>query len=128
MLTALAASEGRGAVLVNPLCSAIEIAAQLEDANVGAAFTVSPLANRLPESLPRVMLDESPRSALYFAGGVYTGLDLGTHRGLPLEGEIGIPGSPDEAAIVYTSAMAGRPLGAILTHRNLLGNAHATVE
>ena len=128
MLTALAASEGRGAVLVNPLCSAIEIAAQVEDANVGAAFTISALAGRLPESLPHVLLDDSPGAALYGAADAYTRIDLGTHLGMPLEGEIGVPGSPDEAAIVYTSAMAGRPLGAILTHRNLLGNAHATVE
>ena len=128
VLTALAASEGRGAVLVNPLCSALEVAAQVRDADVGAAFTVSALAGRLPEDLPRVLLDESPRSAVYAAGGTNTTLDLGTHLGLPLEGEIGVPGSPDEAAIVYTSAMGGRPLGAILTHRNLLGNAHATVE
>ena len=128
MLTALAASEGRGAVLVNPLCSAFEIEAQLRDANVGAVFTISALASRLPDTLPRVLLDESPRSALYAAGGSYTRLDLGTHVGLPLEGEIGVPGSPDEAVIVYTSAMQGHPLGAILTHRNLLGNANATVE
>ena len=127
-LTALAACEGRGAVLVNPLCSAFEIAAQVRDADVGAAFTISALANRLPDTLPRVLLDESPRSAQYATGESYTRIDLGTHVGLPLEGEIGVPGSPDEAAIVYTSAMQGQPLGAILTHRNLLGNAHATVE
>ena len=128
VLTALAASEGRGAVLVNPLCSAVEIEAQVREANVGAAFTISALAGRLPAALPRVLLDESPRSATCIAGGASTTVDLGTHVGLPLEGEIGVPGSPDEAAIVYTSAMAGLPLGAILTHRNLLGNAHATVE
>ena len=128
VLTALAASEGRGAVLVNPLCSPVEIASQLSDANAGAAFTISALAGRLPDDLPRVLLDESPRSAQFGAGGSYSMIDLGTHLGLPLEGEIGVPGSPDEAAIVYTSAMAGRPLGAILTQRNLLGHAHATVE
>ena len=34
--TALAASEGRGAVLVNPLAASDEVAAQCEDAGVGA--------------------------------------------------------------------------------------------
>src|SRR5919206_1798983 len=43
-LTALAASEGRGAVLVNPLASAPEIAYQLDDAGVGAVLTVAALA------------------------------------------------------------------------------------
>lgn len=128
MLTALAASEGRGAVLLNPLSSPFEIAYQLRDAGVGAAFTVSALAAKLPEALPRVLLDESPRSATFAAGGATSTIDLGTHLGMPIEGEIGVPGSPEEAVVVYTSAMAGRPLGAILTHRNLIGNAHAVVE
>ena len=51
-LTALAASEGRGAVLVNPLASPTEIAFQCRDANVGAVFTSSALANRLPRGMP----------------------------------------------------------------------------
>ena len=127
-LTALAASEGRGAVLVNPLSSASEIAEQVLDAGVGAAFTVAALAHRLPDALPRVLLDASPASAQVIANGVVSTVDLGSHAGLPLEGEIGVPGSPDEAVVVYTSAMAGKPLGAILTHRNLLANAWATVE
>src|SRR5215213_1180729 len=44
--TALAAAEGRGAVLVNPLAAPPEIAFQLVDANVGAAFTNRALAQR----------------------------------------------------------------------------------
>ena len=128
MLTALAASEGRGAVLVNPLSSAPEIAAQLRDAGVGAAFTLEALASRLPDDLPRVLLDRSPASAQVVADGASRTVDLGAHVGFPLEGEIGVPGAPDEAVIVYTSAMAGQPLGAILTHRSLLANARSTVE
>ena len=53
---------------------------------------------------------------------------MGSHTGLALEGEIDAPGRDEEAAIVYTSAMAGTALGAVLTHRNLLANAHAAVE
>src|SRR3954467_6785919 len=41
---ALAASEGRGAVLINPLASRYEIAHQIADANVGAVFTNSAFA------------------------------------------------------------------------------------
>ena len=46
--TALAAAEGRGAVLVNPLAAPREIAHQLRDANVGAVFTNATLAGSLP--------------------------------------------------------------------------------
>lgn len=127
-LTALGASDGRGAVLVNPLAAPPEIAGQLEDADVGAVFTVSALAPRLPEHLPRVLLDDAPRAARLIAGGATTDLDLGSHVGLSLEGTPGIAGRDEEAAVVYTSAMAGRPLGAILSHRNLLANARATLE
>src|SRR5437763_16013788 len=51
---ALAASEGRGAVLVDPLASPYEIAHQLSDANVGAVFTNAALAANLPANVPRV--------------------------------------------------------------------------
>ena len=48
VLTALAASEGRGAVLINPLASRPEIAYQIADANVGAVFTTAELADAFP--------------------------------------------------------------------------------
>lgn len=127
-LTALAASEGRGAVLVNPLSAPPEIAHQLRDADVGAVFTVAALADRLPTELLRVELDESPRSARVTVGGETRLVDLGSHVGFRLEGELGVEGRDEEAAIVYTSAMEGTALGAVLTHRNLLANARATIE
>ena len=58
--------------------------------------------------------------------GVSREVDLGSHVGLTIEGDADARGSTDEAAIVYTSAMAGVPLGAILSHRNLLANARST--
>ncbi|HEX7020725.1 MAG TPA: AMP-binding protein [Gemmatimonadaceae bacterium] len=125
---ALAAAEGRGAVLVNPLAAAPEIAYQISDANVGAVFTVQALASRVPEHVTRVLLDDAPRSARVLFDGVAREIDLGSHFGLSLEGDAGATGSDDEAAIVYTSAMASRPLGAILSHRNLLANARSTVQ
>ena len=130
-LVALAASEGRGAVLVNPLAAPAEIAYQVEDAGVGAVFTTEALAARLPADLPRVLLDDAPRSARVIAGGASREIPLAmAHRGeaLDLEGSAEAEGRDEEAAIVYTSAMAGRPLGAIVTHRNLLSNARATIE
>src|SRR3954470_13331263 len=59
-LVALAAGEGRGAVLGNPLAAVSEVAFQLGDANVGAVFTNAALAPRVPEHVARVLLDDAP--------------------------------------------------------------------
>jgi long-chain acyl-CoA synthetase len=126
-LVALAASDGRGAVLLNPLCSAREIAAQIDDAQVGVVFTLAILAPMLPPSLPVVLLDDAPGQATLLLDGGARTIDLGSHVGLDLAGDREAPGSDEEAVVVYTSAMAGRALGAILTHRNLLANGHSTV-
>jgi long-chain acyl-CoA synthetase len=69
-----------------------------------------------------------PRHARVYVNGIWTTVDLGSHRGLQLEGEAGVAGRDEEAAVVYTSAMAGRPLGARLSHRNLLANARSTIK
>ncbi|MHB0947724.1 MAG: class I adenylate-forming enzyme family protein [Gemmatimonadaceae bacterium] len=127
-LTALAASEGHGAVLVNPLAAPAEVAHQCADANVGAVFTIGLFADRVPEGLVRVLLDAAPRTATVIAGGTAREVDLGAHFGLDLVGSTDEPGRREEAAIVYTSAMQGTPLGAILTHRNLIANGRSTVE
>lgn len=129
---AMAACDGRAAVLVNPLAAQPEIAWQLKDADVAAVFTNRTLAARLPgdavAGLPIVVLDDAPRRAMVMIEGRTLDVDLGSHRGLPLEGELGATGSDEPCAIVYTSAMGGRARGAILTHRNLLENARATVD
>ena len=127
-LTALAASEGRGAVLVNPMSAPPEIAHQIADAAVGAVFTTSALASKVPSGITRVLLDEAPRTAMVLSDGEARRVDLGSHFGLDLEGDSRAEGGDEEAVIIYTSAMAGRPLGAILTHRNILDNARSTVE
>src|SRR5690606_20369259 len=69
-----------------------------------------------------------PRTARVVAGATEREVDLGSHFGIGLEGEQDVDGRDEEAVIVYTSAMAGVPLGAVLTHRNLLANARATVK
>jgi len=129
-LVALAASDGRGAVLVNPLAAPAEIAYQLADANVGAVFTIASLAGRLPRGTVHVLLDDAPTTAVvvHDDGAVQQRVDLGSHFGLGMEGDADTQGRDEECAVVYTSAMAGKPLGAILTHRNLLANARQTVE
>jgi long-chain acyl-CoA synthetase len=128
-LVALAASDGRGAVLLNPLASPAEIAFQLADAGVGAVFTMRGLAERLPPGTVHALLDRAPVEATVTAAdGSTSRVDLGSHFGLELEGDPDVPGRDEECAVVYTSAMEGRPLGAILTHRNLLANARQTVE
>ncbi len=127
-ITALAASDGRGAVLVNPLAAPAEIAFQCGDANVGAIFTTSAFVPRLPEGVAVVLLDDAPRTARVIAGGRTQDVDLGSHHGLSIEGERDVAGSDEEAVIVYTSAMRGIPAGAILTHRNILANARSVVK
>ena len=127
-ITALAASDGRGAVLINPLAAPPEIAFQCADANVGAVFTTSAFAARLPNGLPTVLLDAAPRRARVVANGRSDEVDLGSHHGLALEGERDVSGRDEEAVIVYTSAMRGTPLGAVLTHANLLANARSTID
>ena len=127
-LVALAAAEGRGAVLVNPLAAPAEIAYQLADANVGAVLTNRALASRVPAGVPLVLLDDAPRSARVVTPDRTHDVDLGSHHGLTLEGEEDADGRDEEAVIVYTSAMRGTPLGAVLTHRNLLANARATID
>ncbi len=128
-LVALAAADGRGAVLVNPLAAAAEVEQQLLEANVGAVFTLRALVQKLPEHVPYVLLDDAPRSATFAAmGGDELLVDLGSHFGLDLEGDADALGRDEECAIVYTSAMQGRALGAVLTHRNLITNARQTVQ
>jgi len=127
-LTALAASEGRGTVLVNPLASAVELEYQCRDAGVGAVFTTASLAARVPAGMPLVLLDDAPRAARVVTMDRTQDVDLGSHHGLSIEGERDVRGRDEEAVIVYTSAMRGLPLGAVLSHANLLANARSTVE
>ncbi|MGZ8377674.1 MAG: AMP-binding protein [Gemmatirosa sp.] len=129
-LVALAASEGRGAVLVNPLAAPPEIAYQIADSDVGVVFTSTALAARVPAGVTLVLLDDAPRMARVVVDGTARDVALDSHQGdaLDLVGSTDTEGRDEEAAIVYTSAMAGRPLGAVLTHCNLISNARATIE
>lgn len=127
-VTALAASDGRGTVLVDPRASSAEIALQCEDAGVGAIFTRSSLMPRVPAGMTVVLLDDAPRSAHVIARGVSRHVDLGSHHGLSLEGERDVAGSDEEAVIIYRSTVHGVLLGAVLTHANMLHNARASAS
>ncbi len=127
-VTALAASDGRGAVLIDPLASPAAIAFQCADADVGAVFTRSPFVARVPAGITIVLLDDAPRTARVIFNGTSRHVDLGSHHGLSLEGERGAPGRDEEAAIIYRSTARGTPLGTVLTHANLLANARAIVQ
>lgn len=126
--TALAASDGRGAVLVDLLASPANVAAQCRDANVGAAFTFTRFASRIPDDVPRVLLDDAPRAARYVSGGVTRTVDLGSHHGLTIEGDPDTPGRDEEVAIVYTPGTAAQPLGVARSHRTLMANARSTMH
>lgn len=125
---ALAACEGRGAVLINPLSSRREIAHQLSDAGAHAVFTTTLLAERLPADMPHVLLDDALERALWVDGDTRRDISLASHDALRIEGASDAEASDEEATIVYTSAMQGYSLGAIATHRNLISNALATIE
>ena len=130
-ITALAACDGRAAVLVNPLGSAPEIDWRCRDADVGALFTNRSHAARLSGlaalRIPVVLLDDAPRSATVLVDGRTVEVDLGSHHGLSLEGDAASPGRDEPCAIVYTSAKSGAPRGEVLSHRNLIANGRSTV-
>ena len=127
-LTALAASDGRGAVLVDPRADSVAIAFRLDDAGVGAVFTTRALLARVPSgNRPVVLLDDAPRSATIIVDGAESIIDLGSHFGLDLEGETA-EGSDEECAVVHTPSSAGTSLGVRLSHGNLLANARGAVD
>lgn len=127
-LVALAASEGRAALLLDPLAAPGAIAQTLAAANTGAAFTVSALAHLLPSSLPRVLLDEAPTRARWQHGDESRTIDLTMHDGLHLEGEGDVAGADEEVVVATAGDPAADAVGTPLTHRQLLACARATAR
>ncbi|MDB4908693.1 MAG: hypothetical protein JWO05_3477 [Gemmatimonadetes bacterium] len=119
-ITALAASEGRGALLLDPASSAESIANHLRDANASVAFTIASLAHRLPPGTPHVLLDASPRSARVIIGEVTADVDLGSHFGLTLEGDPDAEGADEECVLMFEDSRLVR-----LTHRDVLAEARS---
>ncbi|MES2176815.1 MAG: hypothetical protein V4550_03030 [Gemmatimonadota bacterium] len=123
-ITALAASEGRGAVLIDPRATSEDIAFQCADAGVGAVFTESSLFRGVPEGMPAVLLDDAPRIARVVSAGLVKEVDLGSHHGLSIDGELGVAGSDEEAVVIYDRAdHVSR--ATIMTHADLLADSRA---
>ncbi|MBI5600689.1 MAG: AMP-binding protein [Gemmatimonadetes bacterium] len=128
VLTALAASDGRGAVLLPALAHGDAQAVMLDDGDVGAVFTTSALAPQIPpDDRAVVLLDDAPRSATVRARGTETAIDLGSHFGLDLEGEED-EGRDEECIVRYTPAGAAAALRTTFTHRDLFTLARFAVD
>lgn len=125
---ALAASEGRGALLLDPRAGSSELAESLGSGGVGAAFTVSALEHRLPAALPRVLLDDVPARATWRIGEESRTIELAIHDGLHLEGEDDVAGADEEVLVASRGDAAGDALGTPITHRRLLACARATAR
>jgi hypothetical protein len=121
IITAIAASEGRSAIFIDPALGQDQLHDLLRGENVGACLTLAQLANRLPPALLRVELDRSPRTSTVVGPDVDRVIDLTTHTGLMLEGEAEVPGAMSEA-VRCASAEDGVET---LSHRTLLETGRA---
>ena len=114
-VVALAASDGRGAVVLPTGASASEIAALCAASDVGAVLTIEPHRPLVPTSLGMVLLDAIPRAAMVCTPeGREQTVDLGSHVGLTIEGETDLPGRDEEALLLPTLPPVA------LTHREVL--------
>lgn len=121
-LVALAASDGAGALVVDPHCSDDDIASQLADANVRAVFTLEAMAGRVPDVPTIVLLDDAPARARVVSGVRTVDVDLGSHHGLELEGDQTADGRDEECVLLYLRE-PGVSRRITLTHRDLLSAA-----
>lgn len=117
-LVALAASEGRGALLLDPDTPAAEVAVACAIHAVGAVFTLAEFSPRVPPGVVTVLLNEAPSGADVVAGGRTRRVDLGSHHGLSVRGSDAVPGREEEVIVGH-----GSVAGTSLTHRELLHHA-----
>lgn len=114
-VVALAAADGRGALLISPAAAPADIIAQCRANRVGAVFTLRALAAHVPDEIPRVLLDDAPARATFTVpGGDDIVIDLGSHFGLEISGDADAPGRDEECVIVD---------GVAYTHRSLIHDA-----
>lgn len=121
-LVALAACEGRGAVLLDPGALPDDVASVIAVTNARVVFTLERLDAALPDGVPRVFLDEAPGHATFVHGSVNRLVDLGSHFGFAIEGEEDVDGR-DEEAVVTAEGESGELRA--LTHRALIAGARA---
>lgn len=120
-VVALAASEGRGAVILDPDTDRDTMVTQITTHRIGAVFTTAARAIQLPHDCPRVVLDEAPVRARIVVGDRDVTVDLGTHFGLDLVGDSTVEGADDECVVYATN-------GEQLTHRALLTQGRGAME
>ncbi len=118
-IVALAASDGRGAVLLTPDQAAHEEA--LATWHVGAVFTISALSGGLPPGTPHVLLDDAPRRATVVTTDRVQEVDLGSHFALDLVGDTDGPGSPEECVLFAAT-------GPAVSHRQLIDAAREAMR
>ena len=118
-VVALAAADGRGAVLLNHAATPSETIKQCHAQRVGAVFTLRAHASHIPDEIPRVLLDDAPARAVFTVpGGDDITIDLGSHFGLSLEGDADEPGRDEECVIID---------GVMYTHRTLIHDARHAI-
>ncbi|MGI5163448.1 amino acid adenylation domain-containing protein [Spirillospora sp. CA-253888] len=98
---------GAAYVPIDPDYPADRIAYMLEDARPALAITVAEAAGTLPDTLPRLLLEEA--EALGGTGTAPTDAD----RVRPLRPE-------HPAYVIYTSGSTGRPKGVVVPHQNVV--------
>ena len=122
VFTAMAASDGRSALLLDPRVPVDEEV--LADAEVGAVFTTDALQRLVPLEVARVLLDEAPRAAIYVDAGRHVAIDLTVHEGLALGGDPDASGSNEEMLLAPS---ADGEHWTAQTHRSLLARARASI-
>jgi hypothetical protein len=125
VLVALAASDGRGALWLDAASDAKAIAPQLRVANVGAIFSLSAFADRIPAGVPVVWLDDAPRTARVDVGDQSRTVDLGSHFGLALEGDREAAGRDEECVLHFAPGSTDL---VPYTHRDLLSLARQGIR
>lgn len=119
MVVAWAASDGRGAVMIDPTVSDVILRQLLADANVGAVFTMAAMAPRIPSGLTVVVLDNSPRSATVVGPERTQCVDLGSHFGMELSGSREVDGADE----VWVMEVGTDSTFREFTHREALADA-----
>ena len=120
LLTALAASDGRGLWWADPGTAADVLAEQLDRHGVGGVFTtadvVTTLAPIVRPGVALVQLDQAPAHATVLVDGRTLVVDLGSHFGLALEGDREAEGRDEECLLFGERTF---------THRELLHEARS---
>ncbi len=119
-LLALAASDGREAVILDPASSGDELAAHCHTHGIGAVFTTKTLSSRLPTAITRILLDDAPATAYVVLPDREQTVDLGSHYGLDLIGDTGVEGT-NEPCLHFPASSTS------LSHRDVLAAARTAM-